>query len=123
LAPVLSQPSLPFGLTKSTRRTIDISRADLDRVKQRCRNDGLTVLGMRFTTDKMVPAERFQFLREELGDAFIAVELPGSAANPDSPMPAHSVVTEHLIDEPGQPTREALDQVLDLYRTRLLKAA
>lgn len=88
--------------------------------EHRCRHDGLTVLGMRFTTDKLVPAERFQFLREELGDAFIAVELPGDAADPASPMPAHSVVTEHLIDEPGQPTREALDQVLDLYRTRLL---
>ena len=32
----------------------------------------------------------------------------------------HSVVTEHLIDEPGEPTRQALDQVLDLFRTRLL---
>lgn len=123
LAPVLSQPSMPFGLTKGTRSTIDISRADLDRVKHRCQHDGLKVLGMRFTTDKMVPAERFAFLKEELGDSFIAVELPGSAANPDSPMPAHSVVTEHLVDEPGQPTRDALDQVLDLYRTRLLTPA
>ena len=33
---------------------------------------------------------------------------------------AHSVLTEHLIDEPGQPTRDALEQVLDLFRTRLL---
>ncbi len=120
LAPVLSQPSMPFGMTKSAKRGIDISRADLDKVKHRCRHDGLTVLGIRFTTDKLVPAERFQFLREELGDAFIAVELPGDAADPASPMPAHSVVTEHPIDEPGQPTREALDQVLDLHRTRLL---
>jgi hypothetical protein len=30
------------------------------------------------------------------------------------------VLTEHLIDAPGQPTRDALDKVLDLYRTRLL---
>jgi dienelactone hydrolase len=123
LAPVLSQPSLPMAPTKSARRGIDISPADLDKVKHRCLHDGLTVLGMRFTTDKLVPAERFQFLKDELGDAFIAVELPGDAANPDSPMPAHSVVTEHLIDEPGQPTREALDRVLDLYRTRLLSPA
>ncbi|SHW31759.1 Putative dienelactone hydrolase [Mycobacteroides abscessus subsp. abscessus] len=75
---------------------------------------------MRFTTDKLVPAERFQFLRDELGDAFIAIELPGESARPGSPMPPHSVVTEHLIDEPGQPTRAALDQVLDLFRSRLL---
>jgi hypothetical protein len=29
-------------------------------------------------------------------------------------------LTEHLIDEPGQPTRQALDEVLDLFRRRLL---
>ncbi|WP_078323002.1 dienelactone hydrolase family protein [Mycobacteroides chelonae] len=120
LAPVLSQPSLPFGLTKSHRYNIDISPEDLQKVKHRCQHDGLTVLGMRFTSDKLVPAERFQFLRDELGDAFVAIELPGDVANPHSPMPAHSVVTEHLIDEPGQPTRAALDQVLDLFRSRLL---
>jgi dienelactone hydrolase len=121
LAPVLSQPSLPFGLTKRGRRNIDISRADLDTVKARCQNDGLTVLGLRFKGDRFVPAERFEFLREELGDAFVAVELDDSAANPHAQMKnPHSVVTEHLIDEPGQPTRAALDQVLDLFRTRLL---
>jgi hypothetical protein len=32
------------------------------------------------------------------------------------------VLTEHLIDQPGQPTRVALDQVLDLFRERLLPA-
>ena len=36
---------------------------------------------------------------------------------------AHSVLTEHLIDEPGQPTRDALEQVLDLFRSRLLEPA
>lgn len=35
-------------------------------------------------------------------------------------MKPHSVLTEHLIDQPGQPTRAALDQTLDLFRRRLL---
>ena len=30
------------------------------------------------------------------------------------------MVTEHLVDEPGHPTRDALDQVLDFFRDRLL---
>jgi hypothetical protein len=30
------------------------------------------------------------------------------------------VLTEDLVDEPGHPTRDALDQVLDLFTTRLL---
>ncbi|MFA5886109.1 MAG: dienelactone hydrolase, partial [Acidimicrobiia bacterium] len=121
LAPVLSQPSAPFPVNKKTRSSIDISPADLEIVKGRCANEGLQVLGLRFKGDKFVPKERFDFLREQLGDAFIAVELEDSAANPKAVMKnPHSVVTEHLIDEPGQPTRVALDQVLDLYRTRLL---
>ncbi|MCF6390714.1 dienelactone hydrolase family protein [Mycobacterium sp. MBM] len=119
LAPVLSQPSMPVGLTKAQRRSIDISSADLEVVKGRCAR-GLTVLGLRFDSDKFVPAERFDFLREQLGDAFVAVELSDADANPEAMMPPHSVLTEHLIDEPGQPTRAALDQVLDLFRRRLL---
>ncbi|KRD12038.1 dienelactone hydrolase [Mycobacterium sp. Root265] len=122
LAPVLSQPSMPTGLTEAQRRSIDISPADLEIVKGRCAR-GLTVLGLRFDSDKLVPPERFEFLREQLGDAFVAVELAGAAANPDAMMPPHSVLTEHLIDEPGQPTRVALDQVLDLFRSRLLVTA
>jgi dienelactone hydrolase len=121
LAPVLSQPSMPVGLTKKGKHSIDCSRADLDRVRRRCDEDGLKVLGLRFKGDRFVPPERFQFLREELGDGFVAVELDDSSANPNAAMKnPHSVVTEHLIDEPGQPTRAALDQVLDLFRTRLL---
>ena len=121
LAPVLSQPSMPMALGKKGRRSIDCSRADLDRVKERCDADGLKVLGLRFKGDRFVPGERFQYLRDELGDGFIGVELDDSSANPDALMKnPHSVVTEHLIDEPGQPTRAALDQVLDLFRTRLL---
>jgi dienelactone hydrolase len=125
MAPVLSQPSLPFALPlrRSSARSIDISADDLSAVKARCERGDLSVLGLRFSTDRLVPGQRFDFLRAELGDAFVAVELPGDAANPDVPAPAHSVLTEHLIDEPGQPTRDALDQVLDLFRARLVEPA
>jgi len=121
LAPVLSQPSLPFALTKKHRRSIDCSPEDLARVKERCSAEGLTVLGLRFTGDKFVPGARFEFLRDELGDAFVGVEIDSSKGNAHGlPAIAHSVLTEHLVDEPGHPTRDALDQVLDLFRTRLL---
>jgi hypothetical protein len=89
-------------------------------VKHRCAAEGLQVIGLRFKSDSFVPEERFQFLREQLGDAFVAVELDDDAANPEAVMKPHSVLTEHLIDAPGQPTRDALDKVLDLYRTKLL---
>ncbi|TFI42591.1 dienelactone hydrolase [Rhodococcus sp. 1R11] len=120
IAPVLSQPSLPFAASKSRARSIDITAQDLATVKGRCAAGELTVLGMRFQGDTMCPPARFEFLREQLGDAFVSVELPDSAFNPDAFGPPHSVVTEGLVDEPGQPTREALDTVLNLFRRKLL---
>ena len=120
LAPVLSQPSLPFAATASRRQTIDCSSADLETVRKRCDAEDLRVLGLRFCGDRLVPQGRFRYLEEQLGDAFVAVELEDSCANPEAAMSPHSVVTEHLIDEPGQPTREALDRVLDLFRDKLL---
>ncbi|KUJ70433.1 dienelactone hydrolase [Streptomyces albus subsp. albus] len=122
VAPVLSQPSLPLALTGSRAGGIDISAEDLAAVRGRCERDGLTVMGLRFRGDRLVPGDRFAFLRRELGDAFVAVELEDAAANPGAALPPHSVLTEHLVDEPGQPTRAALDQVLDLFRSRLLDA-
>ncbi|MEO6469768.1 MAG: dienelactone hydrolase family protein [Acidimicrobiia bacterium] len=121
IAPVLSQPSNPIGLTKSRRRSIDTSDADIDVVRGRCEKEGLTVLGLRFDGDPNVPRERFEFLRERLGDGFVSVELTQADGNPAGPLPRHhSVLTGDLIDEPGEPTRAALDQVLELFRSKLL---
>ncbi|MEU9163527.1 dienelactone hydrolase family protein [Streptomyces sp. NPDC048424] len=120
VAPVLSQPSLPLACTASRAGAIDISPEELAVVRGRCERDGLQVLGLRFRGDRLVPGDRFAYLRRELGDAFVAIELEDSAANPASPLPPHAVLTGHLVDEPGQPTRQALDTVLDLFRTRLL---
>lgn len=120
LAPVLSQPALPVAITPGRRRAIQISPSDLAAVKVRC-EAGLQVLGMRFKSDLLVPKERFEFLRRELGDAFVSIELEDGDANPHALTPPHSVLTEHLVDEPGTPTRQAVDRVLDLFRTKLLE--
>lgn len=119
LAPVLSQPSLPFAVLPSQKRDLGIDSATLARVKERAA-DGACLLGLRFSHDRLVPAERFQRLRDELGDAFIAVEIASGPGNPDHiPRTAHSVLVYHLVDEPGHPTREALDRVLAFFRERL----
>ena len=121
LAPVLSQPSLPFPIGAKRRRDLGLSDADLAKVKAKCAAEDLTVLGLRFTGDRFVPAERFARLREELGDRFVGVEIDSSKGNAwGHRAQAHSVLTEDLQDEPGTPTRDALDQVLDLFRTKLL---
>lgn len=119
IAPVLSQPGLPLAFTARQKCSIDISPSDMARIKQRCA-DGLSVMGLRFRGDRRSPAQRFDFLRDQLGDAFTAIELDDADANPDAVLSPHSVLTEHLIDEPGQPTHAALHQVLDFLGSRLL---
>jgi len=118
LAPVLSQPSLPFAIGKARKNALGLSDADLDKVAARSE---LCVLAMRFTADRFVPAERFAHLRDVLGDRLIAIEIPNT--KDDNPHGitrlAHSVVTEHLVDEPGHPTQDALNQVMDFFKQRL----
>jgi len=119
VAPVLSQPSLPFPLTKKHKADIGISDTDLAKVKDRVAQ-GACVMGLRFTHDPFCFAERFETLRQQLGDGFIAVELDSSVGNPyGHPKTAHSVLTEHLDDREGTPTRAALEGVLDFFRQRL----
>lgn len=123
VAPVMSQPSLPLPLGDARKRAVDVSDDDLDTIAGRC-TAGLQVLGLRFNGDPIVPAERFAALRERLGEAFLSVELDQADGNPaglESPLirSHHSVLTTALIDEPGEPTHAALDQVLDFLTTRL----
>jgi dienelactone hydrolase len=122
VAPVLSQPSMPFPVSRAHRRDLGISDADLVQVRARCAA-GTPVMGLRFTGDRGSPGERFERLREELGDRFIGIEIDSSPGNPSGlPRNAHSVVTGHLVDEPGHPTRIALDRVIAFFRERLAVA-
>jgi dienelactone hydrolase len=117
LAPVLSQPSLPFPVSSARKSDIQVSESDWAKIEAR---QELCVLGLRFTGDRAVPPQRFEMLRRRLGDRFIAVELDSSTDNPfGHPRMAHSVLTEHLQDQEDAPTQRALEQVLDFLTERL----
>jgi len=119
VAPVLSQPSLPFALGKTRKSDLGLSPEDLEAVKARVA-EGICVMGLRFTGDMAVPVERFARLRQELGENFIGVEIDSSADNPwGYSKRSHSVLSEHYSDAEGSPTRVALEQVLDFFGTRL----
>ncbi len=116
LAPVLSQPSLPV----TNAAGLHIAPDELAAVKKRLQEEDLTVLAYRFAGDRFCRAERFAAYQEALGDRFIGRVLPDSAANPSTQMKnPHSVVTLHLIDEAGQPTRAARDEILAFFVSRL----
>ncbi len=120
LAPVLSQPSLPLPVGPGRGSGLGLSDADLAKVKDRAANENLCVLGMRFSKDRAVPDARWARYKEELGDNFIAVEIDSSSGNPHGiPKSAHSVLTEHFVDQPGHPTKDALDRVLAFFRDKL----
>jgi dienelactone hydrolase len=123
VAPVLSQPSLPLPLGAARRRDLGVSDDDLAVIRRRA-DEGCPVLGLRFDHDRLVPIERFERLRQELGDAFVAVEIDSSPGNPHQIRgAAHSVLTEDLVDEPGHPTRDALEQVLGFLHERLVPSS
>ena len=119
VAPVMSQPSMPMHNPAG----LAIDPEELALVKARMDAEDLTVLAYRFAGDSFCRAERFAAYSEALGDRFIGKVLPDSAANPDAPLKTpHSVVTLHLIDEAGQPTVQARDEILDFFRARLIAA-
>jgi dienelactone hydrolase len=116
MAPVLSQPSLPFPFGAERRAGLHLTPEHLATIKQR----GCPVLGLRFTHDPACPPERFARLRAELGPAFEGIEIDSSPGNPHGiPRAAHSVVTTHLVDEAGHPTQAALHRVLAFFREQL----
>lgn len=116
LAPVLAQPSLPLNDPAG----LHIAPDELAAVKARMEAEDLTVRAYRFEGDSFCRAERFSAYEAALGDRFEGRVLPDSAANPNTKMKTpHSVVTLHLIDEEGQPTRTARDEILDFFRIRL----
>jgi dienelactone hydrolase len=126
LSAVLSQPALPIN----DQSGLEISPVDLRAVRARLERDDLTVLAYRFEGDAYCTAQRFAAYADALGDRFHARVLPDSAANPAPPpffehvvASPHSVVTAHLIDEAGQPTLAARDEIIAFFRSRLIVSA
>jgi dienelactone hydrolase len=122
LAPVLAQPSLPLD----NPAAVESPPEELAAVRARLERENLTVLAYRFEGDKFCRAQRFNAYTQALGSRFVGRVLPDSAAHPEPPpffaqhVPTpHSVVTAHLIDEAGQPTLEARDEILAFFRQRL----
>jgi dienelactone hydrolase len=104
VAPVLSQPSLPFAIGGSRAADLNLSESDQARVVERAQT-GCQVLGLRYTGDKLV-GTRFATLHKLLGDAFIAVEF--ASTNKQD----HSVLTEQI-----QP--KAVERVLQFFNDKL----
>ena len=105
VAPVLSQPSLPFALGKKRAANLHLSPDDERAVQERA-TAGCEVLGLRYTGDKLV-GDRFATLRDLIGDKFVAIELPSTKKSD------HSVLTE-------QRDEASVQRVLEFFRDKLI---
>lgn len=119
VAPVLGHPSFPLPITRAKAAAVHASPQAMDNARRRIDQEGLRYLGLRFDGDTLFcRASRFATLRHELGSGFESIELPAESAN-RSPEPPHSVLTIGLVDREGEPTRAAVDRVLQFLRERL----
>jgi dienelactone hydrolase len=100
-APVLAQPASPAPVGKARRADLGLSPRDLESVKEKVKA-GCEVLGLRYQNDPAV-GTRFDTLRRELGDNFIAVEFPGRK---------HATLTEHR-------QQAGVDRVLAFFDEKL----
>lgn len=120
LAPVMSQPSLPMPLTPRQRADSGVTDAELKIIEKRAADEGLCALGLRFSGDPLVPAERFRTLKDRLGDAFEVIELDSAKGNPGGfGRMAHSVLTLEVRETPGNPAYEARKRVVEFLKERL----
>jgi dienelactone hydrolase len=109
IAPVIAEPSLPaaVGLPRGARaRAADLglSAGDFEAVK----SSGCEVLGLKYRTDA-ASGTRFDTLRRELGERFLAVEFEG---------PGHSVLTAHRREFGVDEVLDFLDRTLNEQPTR-----
>lgn len=104
VAPVLSQPSLPFAVGAARKADLNLAADDALAVAQRA-DDGCQVLGLHFDRDRAV-GTRFASLRDLLGTRLIDVPLP-SRKRTD-----HSVLTE-------QRDEASVDRVLQFLAAKL----
>jgi dienelactone hydrolase len=116
VAPALSQPSLPLARGNPKRAAqIGASPKEIACVKGRLEAEDLSVMGLRFTSDVLVPDARFETYRREFGDRFEQIELKDEDAA-HAIIPPHSVLTLHLKEE--GPTKAAERRVIQFFKER-----
>jgi dienelactone hydrolase len=119
IAPVLSQPSLPLRGGKTG--SIDVSDSEIACARARFEKEDLSLLGLRFRSDTLVPDARFARYAREFGDRFETVELADDDARTGTGMAPHSVLTIHLPDD--GPGKAAEARTIGFFRHRLGLAA
>ena len=109
LAVVASQPAMPFGKLNA----LHMSATDIDAIKSRIAVTA-PIKAFRFDQDPLCDARKFaridgEFNKEGVNRVDLSV-LPGKG---------HSVFTLDFVNQEGEPTRAALDEVVEYFTAQL----
>ena len=137
IAPVASQPSLPFGITSAHKLALGVSPEDLAVAKERADN-GVPVLALRFSEDSISPPEKFVRLRQEFGETSQAIENSAELcwkrgtsletieiiSKPNNPFKiaqnSHAVLTLGYR-EPNHPANRVYQRVVEFLKEQFAK--
>jgi dienelactone hydrolase len=136
IAPVASQPSLPFGITSAHKVALGVSPEDLAVAKQRA-NHGVPILALRYSEDKISPPEKFKRLRQEFGEetevledsaelcwkrgaALETMEINSKPGNPYKiPQTSHAVLSLGYGGKSEHPANKAYQRVVEFLQQQL----
>lgn len=132
IAPVLSQPALPLGITASHKAALGVSPKDLELAKSKAKK-GIPLLALRFSGDIISPPEKFNTLRQEFGDtpetiekspelcwkrgpALETIEVNSTSNNPFKiPRNSHAVLSLGYRG-PDHPTNRVFQRVIEFLQ-------
>lgn len=119
LAAVMSQPGVPFPISRTHRADIGLSPAEKETVVTRTQA-GLCLMGLKFSEDKIVSPARFAAYADTFEDAVELIVLDSSKGNPDGyKSSAHSVLTGEVRENPPNSAYAARERVVAFLRKSL----
>ncbi len=137
IAPVASQPSLPFGFVGHFNKALGTSPHLLEGARDRAKQ-GVPLLALRFSEDCISPSDRFATLRREFGEptkviedseslcwrrgkTLETIEINSKPGNPYRiPSDAHSVLTFCSRDG-NHPVNRVVTRVIEFLREQFSK--
>jgi dienelactone hydrolase len=138
IAPVASQPSLPFGITSAQKASLGISPEALQSAKQRA-SQGVPVLALRFSEDKISPPQKLTTLRDEFaleneiiedntelcwkrGTSLETIEINSKPDNPyQISQNAHATLTLEYNQDSDHPTHRVYRRVVEFLKEQFAK--
>jgi dienelactone hydrolase len=135
IAPVISQPSLPLGITPAHKAALGVSEPELNKARSR----DVPLLALRFSDDKTSPRQRWETLQQKFGgtseviredtalcwkrgNRLETIEISSQPGNPFGiDKNAHAILTLEYRDEADHPTHVAFQRVVEFLQEQFAK--